>query len=126
MAYNGYYIKINGNNFTNPKPKSYKLYPKIIQDLDSERTADGSLHRNILAHNPPKIELIFPIMSMKQFRAYMKAMDNDYLEVEYYDISSDSYKTWTMYHNDILVEVINTGLRDDKYIAEWSVNLIGY
>ena len=126
MAYNGYYIKINGNNFTNPKPKSYKLYPKIIQDLDSERTADGSLHRNILAHTPPKIELIFPIMSMTQFREYVKAIDHDYLEVEYYDIATDSYKTWTMYHNDIVPEVINTGLKDDKYIAEWAINLIGY
>lgn len=126
MAYNGYYIKINGNNFTNPKPKQYKLYPAIVQDLDSERTADGTLHRNILNHRPPKIELVFPIMSMTQFRAYSDAVSDDYLNVEYYDTSTDTYKTWTMYHNDIVIDVINTGMKDDKYVNEWAVNLIGY
>lgn len=126
MAYNGYYIKINGNNFTNPKPKSYKLYPKLIQDLDSERTADGSLHRNVLKHSPPKIELTFPIMTEEQFNTYADAMDSDYLKVEYYDLWSRTYKTWTMYHNDIVAEAINTGVKDKRYINEWSVNLIGY
>lgn len=125
MAFNGYYIKINGNNFTNPSPKKYLLYPKIIQDLDSERTASGKLHRNILSHRPPKIELEFPPMTFSQFRSYMAAMDADSLQVEYYDYTSDNYKTWEMYHNDIKIEEINT-YGSERYIDSWAVNLIGY
>ena len=53
-------------------------------------------------------------------------MDSDYLEVEYYDLWSRSYKTWTMYHNDIVAEAINTGVKGKRYINDWSVNLIGY
>ena len=73
MAYNGYYIKVNGCDFTNPKPKEYKLSPRIIQDLDSERSADGPLHRNILQHTQPKIELTFHIMQASEIRTYENA-----------------------------------------------------
>ena len=125
MAFNGYYIKINGNNFTNPSPSKYKLYPKIIQDMDSERTASGQLHRNILPHSPPKIELEFPIMKFSQFRAYMSVIDSNNFVVEYYDYASDSYKTWNMYHDDITIEEINT-FGNERYINKWAVNLIGY
>ena len=125
MAFNGYYIKINGNNFTNPTPSKYTLYPKIIQDMDSERTASGQLHRNILPHSPPKIELEFPPMTFEQFRTYMRAMDHNNLSVEYYDYTSDSYKTWNMYHNDIVIEEVNTQ-GQTHYIDRWVVHLIGY
>lgn len=125
MAFNGYYIKINGNSFNNPLPSKYKLYPKIIQDMDSERTASGELHRNILSHNPPKIELEFPPMTFEQFRNYHSAIDYNELNVEYYDYSSDSYKTWKMYHNDIVIEEINT-LGATHYIDRWVIHLIGY
>lgn len=125
MAFNNYYIKINGNTFTNPSPAKYKIAPKLIQDLDSGRTADGVMHRNILQHTASKIELEFPPMTMAQFRTYMNAMDNNVLTVEYYDISADSYKTATMYHNDISIEEINTST-GTKYINRWAVNLIEY
>ena len=125
MAFNGYYIKINNNDFTNPTPSKYKLYPKIIQDMDSERTASGELHRNVLPHNPPKIELEFPPMKFSQFREYMNVLDNNLLSVEYYDYTSDSYKTWNMYHNDIVIEEINT-LGAEHYIDRWVFHLIGY
>lgn len=125
MAFNGYYIKISGNNFTNPSPSKYKLYPKIIQDMDSERTASGKLHRNILSHKPPKIELEFPPMKFSQYRTYNNILDNDVLQVEYYDISSDSYKTAEMYHNDIAIEEVNT-LGKEHHIDRWAFNLIGY
>lgn len=125
MAFNGYYIKVNGNTFTNPSPSKYRLYPKIIQDMDSERTASGKLHRNILGHRPPKIELEFPPMKFSQFRDYMMAIDQDSLQVEYYDYTSDSYKTWEMYHNDIVIEEINTAGKE-HYIDRWVFHLIGY
>lgn len=125
MAYQGYYIKINGNTFTTPKPKSYKLYPKIIQDLNSERSADGRLHRNVLSVSPPKIELVFPYMTEEQFQEYHRAVDHNTLNVEYYDISSGTYKTYPMYHNDIAIESVNTST-GKRYINEWAVNLIGY
>lgn len=125
MAFKDYYIKINGNNFTSPFPAKYKLYPKLVQDLDSGRTADGIMHRNILAHKPAKIELEFPPMTFEQFRTYCAAMDADVLSVEYYDISKDTYKTADMYHNDIVIEEVNTST-GTKYINRWAVNLIGY
>ena len=65
-------------------------------------------------------------MTEEQFNTYADAMDSDYLEVEYYDLWSRSYKTWTMDHNDIVAEAINTGVKDKRYINDWSVNLIGY
>lgn len=55
----------------------------------------------------------------------MAAMDADSLQVEYYDYTSDSYKTWEMYHNDIKIEEINT-YGSERYIDSWAVNLIGY
>lgn len=125
MAYNGYYIKINGNNFTSPSPSKYKLYPKIIQDMDSERAADGVLWRNILQHTPAKIEIEFPPMTFAQFRTYYNALDNNTLSVEYYDYSTDTYKTANMYHNDIAIEEINTGT-GTRHINRWAFNLIGY
>lgn len=125
MAFNGYYIRINGNNFTSPAPAKYKLSPKLIQDLDSGRTADGVMHRNILQHTASKIELEFPPMTMAQFRAYNSAMDANVLSVEYYDISADNYRTATMYHNDITIEEVNTAT-GIKYINRWAVNLIEY
>lgn len=125
MAFNKYYIKINGNNFTSPTPAKYKLYPKLVQDLDSGRTADGVMHRTILSHKPAKIELEFPPMTFAQYRAYNVALDADVLNVEYYDISSDSYKSAQMYHNDIVIEEVNTAT-GVKYINRWAVNLIGY
>lgn len=125
MAFNGYRIKINGNNFTSPHPSKYRLYPKIIQDLDSDRGADGVLWRNILSHPLQRIELEFPPMTFSQFRAYYSALDSNVLEVEYYDYSSDTYKTATMYHNDIVIEEINTG-SGTPHIDRWQFNLIAY
>lgn len=125
MAFQGYYISINGNRFTSPMPSKYKLYPKIIQDLDSYRTASGKLHRNPLAHAPAKIELAFPPMTMAQFRAYYNAIDSNTLSVTYYDIATDGYKTASMYHNDIVIEEVNTA-GETKYINNWEINLIGY
>lgn len=125
MAFNGYYIKINGNNFTSPSPSKYKLYPKIIQDMDSERAADGILWRNILPHAPSKIELEFPPMTFAQFRTYFAAIDSNLLDVEYYDYTSDSYKHANMYHNDIAIEEVNTGT-GERYIDRWEFQLIGY
>lgn len=125
MAFNNYYIKINGNNFTSPSPAKYKLSPKLIQDLDSGRTADGVMHRNILSHTASKIELEFPPMTMAQFRTYMNAMDANVLTVEFYDIAQDNYRTATMYHNDITIEEVNTST-GTKYINRWAVNLIEY
>lgn len=126
MAYNGYYIKINGCDFTNPKPSGYICQSAITQDLDSERSADGTLHRNILPHKPPKIELTFPPMKESQYRIYRKALEGDYLQVEFYDTDNGTYRTWTMYHNDIKPETINTADKINRWIGELKFNLIGY
>lgn len=58
MAYQGYLFKIG--SYTLPlKYVEYKSYKaqRIIQDVNSKRSADGILHRKIAKNKPPKCSL---------------------------------------------------------------------
>lgn len=102
--FRGYYLKINGNTFTNPAiaREGLKVLPKLVQVTDAGRVASGKLIIKELPHKPAKLEITFPIMTPEQFQVYYSILSSSmYLNVEYYDQAEDRYQTRTMYHTDI-------------------------
>lgn len=106
MAFNGkYYIKV-GDYPIPLEMMAYKTYTlsRNVQDLDSYRDADGYLHRNVLPHLAYKLEFETPILTAKQFRTLidniranlLDTTEND-VNLRYYDMWSDSYKTGHFY-----------------------------
>jgi len=124
MAFNGYWIKIGGNNFTAPSPSEYSL-SKTIMDLSAERVASGVLHREIAPHTPYKIFLKFPPMKASQWATYFAILDSNSFGVEFWDINTQTYKTATMYHNELIPKELNLGT-GEKYIDSIEFNLIEY
>ena len=109
MAFNGYYIKINGCTFRNPsmKREGFKYAPRLIEVADATTTASGNLSVKVLPHIRKKIWLSFPPMTPQQFRVYWNALRGNeagpsmYLTVELYNDITDSYETDTFYHTDL-------------------------
>ena len=132
MAFNGYYMKIGNCNFTSPSPKrdTFKVAPALVQVGDSYVLASGKLHMPVLAHDRVKLWCEFPPMTPSQFRTYWSALHSDasgkgmFLTVEYYDESSDSYKSDTFYHNDLSYRPITYG--GQRMIIFEPFDLIGH
>lgn len=109
MAFNGYYMKINGCTFQNPsfKREGFKYAPRLIEVADATTTASGNLSIKVLPHIRKKIWCSFPPMTPEQFRTYWTALRGNeagptmYLQVEVYNDSIDSYETDTFYHTDL-------------------------
>lgn len=102
--FKGYYLKIGNCNFTNPaiKREGFKVLPKLVQVTDEQRVASGKLVIKELPHKPAKLEITFPIMTPKQYQTYYNILSSSmYLKVEWYDDSTDKYRTGTFYHTDI-------------------------
>lgn len=102
--FKGYYFKINDCTFNNPPMarEGYKVSPKLEQVTNVGRVASGKLIIKELLHKPAKLEIQFPIMTEEQFRTYFSVLSSSmYLQVEFYDETSDSYTTRTMYHTDL-------------------------
>lgn len=110
--FRGYYLNINGCNFTNPaiKREGYKCNPRIVQVTDAGRTASGKLIMKELPHKPTKISVTFPALTQEQFRAYCSAIrggaDEMYLNVEYWDDEVGNYRSGTFYHTDIVYQPV--------------------
>jgi len=124
MAFAGYWIKIGGNNFTNPAPKKYSNI-KNTMDVSAERVASGLLYRQIAPHKPYKCFLTFPPMTEDQWSTYYSILDNDSLTVEFWDKNTKTYKTATMYCNELTPEDLNLG-KTERWNNEISFNLIEY
>ena len=120
MAFNGYYMKIGNCTFNNPgfKRDTFKVAPALVQVGDSYVLASGKLHTKVLSHDRVKLWCEFPLMTKTQFRTYWNALHSDagghgmYLTVEYYDASSDSYKSDTFYHTDLMYKTLYAGGQD--------------
>ena len=106
--FRGYYMKCNNCTFQNPsfKREGFKFAPKLVQVADATTTASGNLSIKVLPHVRSKIWCSFPPMTPEQFRTYYSALDNMYLEVEYYNEDYDRYETATMYHTDLTYKPI--------------------
>lgn len=108
MAFNNYYLKIDGCTFNSPamRREGYEVQPHLVQVTDAGRAASGKLIIKELPHRPTKINIQFPIMTPEQFRTYYNVLDDMYLEVEYYNEASDTYETGTFYHTDLTYKPI--------------------
>lgn len=132
MAFNGYYMKIGGCDFTNPSPlrEKWKFAPKLVQVGDSSVLASGKLSTKPLPHDRSKIWVEFPVMTPEQFRVYWAALHSDgsgkgmALTVEAYDETTDTYITDTYYHTDFEYTPIYWG--GQRMIKFESFELIGY
>ena len=103
--FKGYYFKINDCTFNDPPMarEEYKVSSKLIQVTDAGRVASGKLIIKELPHKPAKLEIQFPVMTEEQFRTYFNVLSSSmYLQVEFYDETTDSYTTRTMYHTDLV------------------------
>lgn len=109
MAFNGYYMKINGCTFQNPslKREGFKYAPRLIEVADATTTASGELSVKVLPHVRKKIWCSFPPMTPQQFRIYWAALKGEesgptmHLQVQVYNDAIDSYETDTFYHTDL-------------------------
>ena len=102
--FKGYYMKINNCTFNDPpmSREGFKVSPKLVQVTDAGRVASGKLIIKELPHKPAKLEIQFPVMTEEQFRKYYGIISSSmYLQVEFYDETTDSYTTRTMYHTDL-------------------------
>lgn len=98
-----YYFRIGDCYFNSPLPKKdgFEVQPHLVQVTDAGRVASGKLIVKELPHRPTKLVIQFPVLTKKQFNRYYNALDNMYLNVEYYNEAYDKYETAIMYHSDL-------------------------
>lgn len=99
MAFQGYYIKINGNSFQDPAiaREGYDIEEDIETDMDSQTNASGELNRNILPTKRQKIYIKFPPMFESQWNIYYNILKDSELIVEFYSLDRKLYRTAKFY-----------------------------
>ena len=139
MAFNGYLIKLGGDNGT-PLPlrfmryETYQITPNQRMDYNSTRDSLGVLHRTVVSHTATKIEFNIPRMDnwsveefMKLMRKYWTSAAERKITLSYYDPEYNTYRTGTFYMPDINFTIANV----DEYngivnYAETRVAFIEY
>lgn len=117
MAYNGYLIKIGGSSGT-PLPMKYikldgyNITPNQRMESEAKRDVTGVLHRTTVSHTASKVEFNTPNMTNADVNAMMSLFRNAWsstaerkLNLEYYDMETDSYKLGTFYMPDIKFQI---------------------
>lgn len=117
MAYNGYLIKVGGSAGT-PLPMKYvkldgyNISPNQRMEAQAGRSVTGLLHRSTVSHTASKIEINTPYMTNRDVNDMMTLFRNAWtntlerkLDLQYYDMETDSYKTGTFYMPDIKFEI---------------------
>lgn len=120
MGYVGYLIKIGGSGGT-PLPMKYikldgyNITPNQRMEAEAKRAVTGLLHRTTVAHTASKIEFNTPNLTnadvgamMELFRSAWASTGNvaeRKLNLEYYDMETDTYKTGTFYMPDIKFQI---------------------
>lgn len=103
----------------------------IIQsdlDLDPQRAADGTLHRNKVAVKM-KFELTFPPMDKTSMTSLLNQIKKDSFEVEYEDIFTGAIKTGIFYASadkKASVLYVRGTTNTDVIFNEFKVSLIEY
>ena len=111
MAFNGtYLIKAGGTVLPMKymKLEGYDITPNQRMESEAKRAITGYLHRTTVAHTATKIEFNTPPMTnldlnamMSIFRGAWSSTIERKLDLEYYDMETDSYKTGTFYMPDV-------------------------
>ena len=117
MAYNGYLIKLGGASGTVLpmkfiKVEGYDITPNQRMESEAKRAVTGVLHRTTVAHTATKIEFNTPNMTnlqldamMSLFRSYWTSTAERKLNLQYYDMETNNYKTGTFYMPDIKFQI---------------------
>ncbi len=111
MGYKGYLIKVG--DYIIPEDVfiyhgSYSAYISVM-DLDSFRDANGKLRRNVLAHEPVKVEFVTPpMLSDKEFELVMQNIRRNYISsrerkvvATVYILEVNEYVTQELYMSNI-------------------------
>ena len=127
MSFNGSWLLKVGDY---PIPLSVMAYgtytaSRNVQDLDSYRDADGVLHRNALPHVAYKVEFETIYLTNKSFKTIIDNIKRNVIDVvandvnlTYYDVWSDSYKTGHFYLPGTLeFPMLNKEIHDQTRIA---------
>ena len=117
MAYNGYLIKVGGSGGTSLpmkyiKADGYNITPNQRMESEAKRAVTGVLHRTTVEHTASKIEFNTPNMTNAEVNAMMTLFRGAWnnpaerkLDLEYYDMETDSYKTGAFYMPDIKFQI---------------------
>ena len=118
MAYNGYLIKLKGGNGAENLPLkyiglgSYSCTPNQRMESKASRATTGLLHRTTVAHTATKIEFETPNITNKDVAALNRMIQSHYtnalerkIDIEYYDMESDSYRSATCYMPDVQYKI---------------------
>ena len=104
MAYNGYLIKVGGQNGTELPMKyikldGYNITPNQRMESSAKRAVTGELVRTTVAHTASKIEYTTPTLTngdvdnmMTLFSTNWISASERKLKLQYYDMESNSYK----------------------------------
>lgn len=124
MAFNGKLIELKtGSSYVvlplkYMRAESYKVTPNQRMEASANRATTGLLHRNTVSHTSSKIEFETPPVTNKEVSSINTLLSNAYtntlqrkLDIRYYDPTSDSYKTGTVYVPDIDFQItrVETG-----------------
>jgi hypothetical protein len=105
MAFNGYYIKVNGTTFPNSliASEGYSNTPNQRTDKNSYVDGRGALHRNILPEQRSTVELTTIDGFTYGQKLIMKAffIPRDVITMEYWNDETDAYETGRFYVPDI-------------------------
>lgn len=105
MAFNGYYIKVNGNTFPNSliAKEGYSNTPNQRTDKNSYVDGRGALHRNILPvqRSTVKIRTIDDFTYGQKLIIKSFFIPRDVVTMEYWNDETDAYETSRFYVPDI-------------------------
>lgn len=118
-------VKINGVELNNPAPAPPYNFSKKEMDLDSGRSLDGVMQRNVLPHHPHTLTLKFPPMGKNEMTNLLQMLDHSMLSVTAFDPFIGDMATYPMYHGD-LNPAINIYVEDRILYDEFQVELVEY
>jgi hypothetical protein len=104
MAFNGYYLKIDGVIFPDDliSIESLKITPNQIQEDDPFRDTNGKMHHNELPHKVTKIEFNTPTITQARnatLQTFFVSMRDK--SVEYWNPKTGGYQSGIFYVPDI-------------------------
>lgn len=139
MAFNGYLLKLGGSGGTVfpmkfIKLEGYNITPNQRMESEAKRAITGVLHRTTVAHTASKIEFNTPKMTnlevdsmMSLFRNFWTSTAERKIDLEYYDMETNTYKTGTFYMPDIKFEIERIDLQTNLvYYGETRIAFIEY
>ena len=139
MAFNGYLIRVGGSSGTNLpmkyiKVEGYNITPNQRMETEAKRDVTGVLHRTTVAHTSSKVEFNTPVMTnadvdemMTLFRSAWTNTSERKLDLQYYDMETNSYKTGTFYMPDIKFQIQRIdSIRNIIYYMETRIAFIEY